>query len=195
MTDRPARTACTTATARARRTWSITVSACRRRSTTGRSSSRNSNARCARRCSCRPRPADYEKHACRPGGRAGGASDRPRRSADRGAAGAHAGGRPDVARSTSACKMGERVLVTTLTKRMAEQLTEYLARARRQGALSAQRHRYGGAGRDHPRPAAGHLRRAGRHQPAARRPGYSRRCRWWRSSTRTRKAFCARSAR
>ena len=29
----------------------------------------------------------------------------------------------------------ERVLITTLTKRMAEDLTEYLRRARRQGAL------------------------------------------------------------
>ena len=42
-------------------------------------------------------------------------------------------------------------------------------RARRQGALPALRGRDGGAGGDHPRPAPGRVRRAGRHQPAARR--------------------------
>jgi hypothetical protein len=35
-------------------------------------------------------------------------------------------------------------------------------------ALHALRHRHAGAHRDHPRPAAGRVRRAGRHQPAAR---------------------------
>jgi excinuclease ABC subunit B len=67
-------------------------------------------------------------------------------------------------------KKNERVLVTTLTKRMAEQLTEYL-RPRHQGALPAQRHRHRRARRDPARPAPGHLRRGGRHQPAARGPG------------------------
>ncbi|CAA9395662.1 MAG: Excinuclease ABC subunit B, partial [uncultured Ramlibacter sp.] len=38
---------------------------------------------------------------------------------------------------------------------------------RRQGPLHAQRHRHRGAGRDPARPAAGRLRRAGGHQPAA----------------------------
>ena len=37
---------------------------------------------------------------------------------------------------------GERVLVTTLTKRMAEDLTEYYRRRRRQGPLPALRHRH-----------------------------------------------------
>ena len=44
------------ATARARRRWSTTASACPPRSTTGRSTSRSSSARCARRSSCPPRP-------------------------------------------------------------------------------------------------------------------------------------------
>ena len=44
-------------------------------------------------------------------------------------------------------------------------------RARREGALPALRGRDGGARGDHPRPAAGRVRRAGRHQPAARGPG------------------------
>ena len=41
-------------------------------------------------------------------------------------------------------------------------------------ALHAQRCGNAGAHRDHPRPAPGRLRRADRHQPAARRPGHSR---------------------
>ena len=47
---------------------------------------------------------------------------------------------------------GERVLVTTLTKRMAEDLTEYLT-SPGQDPLHAFRRRYAGADRDHPRPA------------------------------------------
>ena len=54
-------------------------------------------------------PADYENQHCRPGGRAGGAADRPGRSAGRGAPG-HAPGRRRAAgdprarrRRTSAC--------------------------------------------------------------------------------------------
>ena len=46
-------------------------------------------------------------------------------------------------------------------------------RARREGALSALRHRHAGADRDHPRPALGRVRRAGGHQPAARGARYS----------------------
>ena len=64
-------------------------------------------------------------------------------------------------------------------------------RQRRQGALPAQRHRDGRAGRDPARPAPGHVRRPGRHQPAARRASTSRRCRWSPSSTPTRKGSCA----
>ena len=48
------------------------------------------------------------------------------------------------------------------------------ARARRARALHALRHRHAGAHRDHPRPAPRRLRRAGRHQPAARGPRHSR---------------------
>jgi excinuclease ABC subunit B len=55
-----------------------------------------------------------------------------------------AGGRPDVEITDRVAK-NERVLVTTLTKRMSEQLTEYLSRPRHQGALPAQRYRNGGA--------------------------------------------------
>ena len=50
-----------------------------------------------------------------------------------------AGRRPDAARSASASRRSERVLVTTLTKRMAEDLTDYLQRAGRQGATTCTR--------------------------------------------------------
>ena len=48
------------------------------------------------------------------------------------------------------------------------------ARAGGAGPLPAFRHRHAGAHRDHPRPAAGQVRRAGRHQPAARGPRHPR---------------------
>jgi excinuclease ABC subunit B len=62
----------------------------------------------------------------------------------------------------------ERTLVTTLTKRMAEDLTDYLSRDGRARALPAQRHRRARTRRDPARPAPRRLRRAGGHQPAAR---------------------------
>jgi hypothetical protein len=64
------------------------------------------------------------------------------------------------------------------------------ARARRARALHAFRHRHAGAHRDHPRPAPRRVRRAGRHQPAARGPRHPE-CAWSPSSTPTRKASCA----
>ena len=65
------------------------------------------------------------------------------------------------------------------------------ARAGHPRALHALRHRHAGAHRDHPRPAARRLRRAGRHQPAARRPRHSRMRASSPSSTPTRKVSCA----
>ena len=62
----------------------------------------------------------------------------------------------------------ERVLVTTLTKRMAEELTDYYGGARDPGPLSPQRHQDPRAHGHHPRAARGRVRRAGGHQPAAR---------------------------
>ena len=69
---------------------------------------------------------------------------------------------------------GYRALVTVLTKRMAEDLTEYLHETGHPRALHAFRHRHHRAHRDHPRSAPRRLRRAGRHQPVARGPRYSR---------------------
>ena len=75
---------------------------------------------------------------------------------------------------------GFRVLVTTLTKRMAEDLTEY-QRTGHPGALYAFRHRHAGTHRDPARPAARCLRQW--WAPAARGAGYS--AGWWRFWTPT----------
>ena len=63
---------------------------------------------------------------------------------------------------------GERALVTTLTKKMAEDLTDYLQGARRQGPVPPQRGRHARAGRHPARPAARRVRRPRRDQPPAR---------------------------
>ncbi len=68
----------------------------------------------------------------------------------------------------------QRVLVTTLTKRMSEDLAEYLQGTQHQGGLLAQRHRHAGPDGHFARPAAGRVRRPGRHQPAARGAGFTR---------------------
>ena len=62
----------------------------------------------------------------------------------------------------------ERVLVTTLTKKMAEDLTAYLLEYGIRGSLPALRNRHAGEDPDHPRAATGRVRRAGRGQLAAR---------------------------
>ena len=61
----------------------------------------------------------------------------------------------------------QRVLVTTLTKKMSEDLTDYLLELGHPGAVPPLRDRHARAGRDPPGPAARRVRRAGRHQPAA----------------------------
>ena len=101
------------------------------------------------------------------------------------------GRRPDRANASAIAKRGYRALVTTLTKKMAEDLTEYM---HEQGIRVRYMHtRRGdpGADRDHPRSAPGRVRRADRHQPVARRPRHSRNAAWSPSWTPTRKASCA----
>ncbi len=63
---------------------------------------------------------------------------------------------------------GERALVTTLTKKMAEDLADYLHELGVKVQLPPQRGRHAGAGRDPARPPPGHLRRHRRHQPPPR---------------------------
>ncbi len=69
---------------------------------------------------------------------------------------------------------GQRVLVTVLTKKMAEAPDRIYARGEYPRALHPFRCRNAGADRDHPRSAFGRLRRTDRHQSAARRVGYPR---------------------
>ena len=105
--------------------------------------------------------------------RAGDPPHRTDRSAGQYPPGAHAGRR---SRRRGPRHRAGRLspLVTVLTKRMAEDLTEYLHEQGIRVALHAQRYRHHRAHRDHPRSAARRVRRAGRHQPAARGPRHSR---------------------
>ena len=64
----------------------------------------------------------------------------------------------------------ERVLVTTLTKKMSEDLTDYLLGDGHPDQVPAQRGGHPAPGRAAPRAADGRVRRTGRHQPAARGP-------------------------
>jgi excinuclease ABC subunit B len=83
----------------------------------------------------------------------------------------------------------ERVLVTTLTKRMAEDLTDYLNEHGVRVRYPALGHRHRRARRDHPRPAPRRVRRAGRHQSCCAKGSTFPRSRSSRSSTLTRKGF------
>ena len=65
---------------------------------------------------------------------------------------------------------GERVLVTTLTKKMAEDLTDYLLEYGIKVRYLHSGDRHAGADPDHPRAAAGRVRRARGREPAARGP-------------------------
>ena len=118
-------------------------------------------------------PGDYELERCRRrGGRADHPADRARGSEDRGAAGVGPGGRP--ARRDPLARRGGRAG----TRHHAHQAHgrgahRVLRRPRRARALPPQRHPDHRAHRDHPRAPRGRLRRAGRHQPAARGPRHS----------------------
>ena len=90
-----------------------------------------------------------------------------------------------------AAAAGDRVLVTTLTKRMAEELTNYFSEVGVRVPLSALRHRDARPRDDPLRLPARGLRLPDRHQPAARGPGPPRGRRSSRSWTPTRKASCA----
>ena len=81
-------------------------------------------ARARRRSSSRPRPPSRSSTRARRGRRADHPPDRPARPRGRGPAGRH---QVDdlLGEIRERVKMGDRVLVTTLTKRMAEDLTEY----------------------------------------------------------------------
>ncbi len=94
-------------------------------------------------------------------------SHRPARPGDRGPPGAGAGGRPDRrgAQDRGPQGAGAGHHAHQADGGGADAVPQ---RARRPRALPAQRHRDPGAGGDPARPAPRRLRRAGRHQPAAR---------------------------
>ncbi len=166
--------ACTRATPPASGPWSTTASVCPPRWTTARSSGRSSRAHRpdrvpvghpGRRTSCSRadggRPADHPP-------RQGWSIPRSPSS-------------PPRARSTTwydeirkRTEKNERVLVTTLTKKMAEDLTNYLMEIGIQVRYLAHRHRHPAPRRAAARAAPRRLRRSGRHQPAARGPGPAR---------------------
>ena len=118
-----------------------------------------------------PRPAEYELDAAPRAWSSSRSSGRPACSIPRSRS-ARSAARSTTcsARSASASSTSERVLVTTLTKRMAEDLTEYYSELGVRVRYLHSRHRHARAHRDPARPAAGRVRRAGRHQPAARGP-------------------------
>ncbi len=140
-------------------------------------------------------PGPYEAESCRAGDRAGGASDRPGRPADRGAPGAHPGRRPAVGDPQARGASSERVLVTTLTKRMAEDLTDYL------GDHDVKvRYLHSDIDTVERVEIIRDLRAGARStcwwaSTCCAKAWTCPRCRWWRSSMRTRKASCAASAR
>ena len=89
----------------------------------------------------------------------------------------------------------ERVLVTTLTKRMAEDLTQFLPGARGAREIFAFGHRYPGARRDPGATCAVACSMSSSGSTCCVRGSTCRRCRWWRSSTPTRKGFSGLRAR
>ncbi len=106
--------------------------------------------------------------------RAGDPPDRPDRSAGRDPPGAHPGRRPASARSAQVARKRLPHAGHRADQAHGRGPDRIPARAGHPRALHALRHRHHGAHRDHPRPAPRRLRRAGRHQPAARGPRHSR---------------------
>ena len=119
--------ACTTATARARRRSSSSASGSRRRSTTARSPSRSSKDASTRSLFVSATPGPYELEHTE--GEVVEQLIRPTGLLDPQIVVKPAQGQVDdlLARIRERVAAGERVLVTTLTKRMAEDLTQYYA--------------------------------------------------------------------
>ncbi len=121
----PRSAACTRATCPASATWSSTASGCRARWTTGRCAGRSSSNGSGRPSTSRRRRATTSSTRCRRRRRADHPPDRPGRPRGGGEADQGPDRRPDP-RDPAAREKQERVLVTTLTKKMSEDLTDYL---------------------------------------------------------------------
>ena len=146
------------------------VPAAAARWTTARCGGRSSSTGSARPSTCRRRPGPYElakadgvvEQIIRPTGLVdpeivAQADEGPDR-------------RPAPRDPRAGRRKNERVLVTTLTKKMAEDLTDYLLEQGHPGPLPALRGRHPAPGRAAARAADGRVRRPRRHQPAPRGP-------------------------
>ena len=122
-----------------------------------------------RSCSCRPRPGDFERTHSAADRRADRPPDRHRRPRGRGARDAQPDRRPDERdpRPRRARRARARHHAHEEDVRGPHRLP---ARDGLQGPLPALRGRHARADPDHPRAAAGRVRRARRRQPAARGP-------------------------
>ena len=183
--------ACTRATCPASAPWSTTASGCRARWTTGRCGGRSSSSGSARPSTCRRRPgttssAEVDGDV----GRADHPADRPGRPRGRRQADQGPDRRPGRTRSATRAEQNERVLVTTLTKKMSEDLTDYLLEPASGSATCTPRST----------PCAGSSCCAScgwasttswSASTCCARASTCPRCRWCRSSTPTRRASCA----
>ena len=136
----PSSTACTRATAPARRPWWISASGCRRPWTTARCGLRNSRQRVNQVIYVSATPGDYELDEAE--GRVVEQMIRPTGLMDPRIEVRPAASQVDdlLEEIRLRSERGEAVLVTTLTKRMAEDLTDYYAKLGVRGALSAFRY-------------------------------------------------------
>ena len=154
---------------RASRRSSTTASGCRARSTTARRRSTSSSRSRRRSCSSRPRPATYERAHSR--GSSSRSCARPGSSTREVEVRETRNQIDDLMNEIRArVDRDERVLVTTLTKKMSEDLTDYLLEMGFRVRYLHSRGRHARAHPDHPRAAARRVRRARRREPAARGP-------------------------
>ena len=136
--------------------------------------STSSSSACSQAIYVSATPGPYELEHADAGGRSRSSARPAWSTRSRRAARPRARSTTWSARSATRVGRGERVLVTTLTKRMAEDLADYLHELGIKVHYLHSRDRDARAHRDPARPAPGRLRRGGRHQPAARRPGPAR---------------------
>ena len=96
-----------------------------------------------------------------------------------------------VAEINARAEAEQRVLVTTLTKKMSEDLTDYLLELGHSRAVPAQRDRHARTGRDPARRCGSASSTCSSASTCCGRASTFPRCRWSRSSTPTRRASCA----
>ena len=141
---------------------------------------------------CRATPGEFEHASTAPDRGAGHPSDRPARSGGRRASGRRARSTTCIGEINASSRRGERVLVTTLTKKMAEDLTDLSGERRHAGAVYAPRRRHHRAAWRLCAICAWASLTCWSASTCCARAWIFPRYRWWRSSMRTRRASCAR---